>query len=149
MRRSVTLWIGLFVLAFLFWAWRDSGRYCAYAEYSRPAWTLSFFSYDATLRCSLNTAPDAFVRYGFTRGHEDFATMGRRPEIELKQGSLCFDFEGPYREVRIAAWIVVMMFFNTWILLLLWSYVRRKKRQDALALPEAAPVKSHLPFPPA
>lgn len=149
MRRSVTLWVGLFVLAFLFWAWWDSGRYCAYAGYSRPAWTLSIFSYDATLRCSLNTAPDAFIRTGFNIGHEDFIALGRMPTIELEQGSLYFDFEGPYREIRLAAWIVIMLFFNAWVLLLLWSYLRRKNRQDALAIPEPAPkVKCHLPFPP-
>lgn len=148
MRRSLTLWIGLFALAFLVGAWWDSGRYCAYAEYSRPAWTVSIFSWDATLRCSLNTAPDAFVSGGFHFGHEDFITMGHVPNLELEQGSLYFDFGGPYREIRLAAWIVILLFFNAWIFLLLWSYLRRKNREETLLVPEATTVKSYLPFPP-
>lgn len=147
MRRSVTLWVGLFILAFLFWAWWDSGRYCAYLEYSCPAWTLGVYSWDATLRCTLNTGPDAFVHGGFSLGHQDFVSMGRLPKIQLEQGSLHFDLEGSYREVRVAAWIVIMLYFNAWILLLLLSYVRRKNREAALAPPEPAPkVKSCLPF---
>ncbi|WP_035614811.1 hypothetical protein [Haloferula sp. BvORR071] len=144
MRRSVTFWSGLFVLSYLFWVWWDSGRYCSYAEYSRPAGTLGIYGYDATLSCSLNTAPNASIHPGFNFGHEDFSTMGRIQNLKVEQGSCYFDFQGPHREIRLAAWIVIVLFFNAWVFLMLWSYLRRKKLEDAMLAPPEETQGEHL-----
>jgi len=138
LHRSVSFWSGLFVLLFLAWAWRDSGRNYSFLEYSRPKWTLGFYTGDGMLRATLNTEPDAFGTPGLTYGRRDFGFMGKSKEFDMAPGGLIIDLRAPFREIRMAAWFLLIPYFNAWIFLILWRYIRRKKADDLTAILQAA-----------
>ncbi len=127
MIRSSTLWLGLLVAGFIVWAWRDGGRNFSHLEYSRPSGTLGFVAGDGMVRVSLNTSPAAFIRRGLNWGRQDFSSMGKDYELSVTRAGLMIDLEGPFREVRMAAWMLFIPFLNIWVPLLLWSYLRRRK----------------------
>jgi hypothetical protein len=127
MIRSFTLWSGLLIAGFMVWAWRDGGRNFSYVEYSRPSATAGLFSGDGMVRAVWNTAAGAFLAPGLKWGREDFGHMGKDYELSVTRAGLMVDLEGPYREIRISAWMMFIPFFNIWIPLLAWSYLRRRK----------------------
>jgi hypothetical protein len=125
--RSLTLGTGLFVAAFIVWTWWDGGRNFSDVEYSRPSWTLGFYAGDGMVRGALNTSPEAFLRPGFEFGRRDFGFMGKDYELSVSRAGLMIDLEAPFREIRMAAWMLFIPFVNIWVPLLLWSYLRRRK----------------------
>lgn len=132
-RRSPLLWIGLFGLMFLLWAWCLSTRAPTEAEYSpggRHLWNISHRSslIAITRRTFALGTPAAFGRQfscipSFPRPFSSSAPLFPAPyysatgdDRNAKSGEIIF------RELVVPHWLLVLVYLAAWSGLIAWRW---------------------------
>ena len=152
LHRSVTFWSGIFVMAFICWAWRDSELQMS--TVFRKEWSLSHYSSAVVLiRTKVDhSRPFLFLQHEVPHRSQVFPAplfLSGSNHVESGRGwgrhfaarptareGLSFSIDEGGDDVKalmVPHWLILLSFALSWSALLLW---RTRSRKRALAISE-------------
>ncbi len=125
--RSLSLWLGLFGLVFLLWAWADSFERTSGIHFQRGRPYISAANDNSTLRLSWGVnIPRNHA--GITR---EISTDPERPLLWARPRLENFSF-GPTNitSLRIPHWLLLCLYLPAWVILLAWRLRKRAAAKE-------------------
>ena len=120
-----SFWLGILVLGFLGWAWRDSGHHRSYAGWSRGPQDHEVFMAESRI---------GWVGTRYVNGRTGDSISYYREEMKFgfefpEALSWRIDFHafiGGVREVKVAHWFLLLLFLVPWSAFLAWRWRRQR-----------------------